>query len=73
MKPIVDGIENEYQNQLIVQRVNIQDNAGKSLAQKYGFLATPTFILFDAEGKEVWRSIGNLSREKVKQFLDSIQ
>jgi thioredoxin-related protein len=67
----VDGIEEEFKDQLIVQRVNIQDPIGKSLAKKYGFLATPTFILINGEGAEVWRSVGGLSRMKIAQFLAS--
>jgi thiol-disulfide isomerase/thioredoxin len=71
MKPIVDGIEEEFKGQLIVQRVNVQDSIGKSLAKKYGFLATPTFILFNEKGVEVWRSIGGIDKMKIAQFLVS--
>jgi thioredoxin-related protein len=73
MKPIVDGIEEEFKDQLIVQRVNVQDPIGKSLAKKYGFLATPTFILFDGKGIEAWRSLGGIDKMKIAQFLDSKQ
>jgi thiol-disulfide isomerase/thioredoxin len=71
MKPIVDGIEEEFKGQLIVQHVNVQDSIGKSLAKKYGFLATPTFILFNEKGVEVWRSIGGIDKMKIAQFLVS--
>lgn len=69
----MDGIEEEFKDKLIVERVNVQDPVGKSLAQKYGFLATPTFILFNSQGVEVWRSIGMIEKDKVKQFLDTEQ
>jgi thioredoxin-like negative regulator of GroEL len=71
MKPIVDGIEEEFKGRLLVQRVNIQDPAGKYLAQKYGFQATPTFIMFDSQGVEEWRSLGRIDRDKVQQFMES--
>jgi thioredoxin-related protein len=73
MKPVVDGIEKEFKDQLIVQRVNIQDPIGKSLANKYGFLATPTFIFFDGKGQEAWRSIGGIDKMKIAQSLGSNQ
>jgi thioredoxin-related protein len=73
MKPIVDGIEEEFKGQLIVQRVNIQDPIGKSLAKKYGFLATPTFIIFDGKGVEAWRSMGGIDKKDIEQFLGSNQ
>ena len=69
----MDGIEEEFKGQLIVQRVNGQDPIGKSLAKKYGFRATPTFILFDGKGVEAWRSLGGIDRMKIAQFLGSNQ
>jgi len=41
------------------------------LAQKYGFQATPTFIMFDSQGVEEWRSLGRIDRDKVQQFMES--
>lgn len=55
-----------------MQRANIQDTIGKSLAQIYGFQATPTFILFDTQSKEVLRSIARIEREKVDDFLGTV-
>ena len=40
------------------------------LAPVYGFNFTPTFIFFDAQGNEVWRTIGNFDPQNVR---DSIQ
>lgn len=69
MKPIVDGIEQQYQGQLVVIRLDIQSNTGRTLAPLYGFQYTPTFIFFDASGKELWRSIGQLDTVKVSDSL----
>ena len=69
MKPIVDGIEEQTQGRLVVIRVDIQSNTGRSLAPLYGFQYTPTFIFFDARGKELWRTIGQLDPVKVSGSL----
>ncbi len=69
MKPIVDGIEKEYQNRLIVIRVDIQSGTGQTLAPIYGFQYTPTFIFFDAQGKELWRTVGQLDPAQVSESL----
>jgi len=69
MKPIVDGIEKQYQGHLVVIRLDIQGEAGHTLAPLYGFQYTPTFIFFDARGKELWRSIGQLDPVKVSESL----
>jgi thioredoxin-related protein len=69
MKPIVDGIEKQYTKRLLVIRVNIQSETGSTLAPIYGFQYTPTFIFFDADGKELWRSVGGIDAAKVGETL----
>lgn len=70
VKPVVDGIEREHQHQLRVIRVNIQDPKGRQLAKEYDFEYTPTFIFFDQQGQEMWRSVGELDPEKVRESLE---
>ena len=69
MKPIVDGIERQYKGHLVVIRLDIQSETGRTLAPLYGFQYTPTFIFFDGQGKELWRSIGQLDTVKVGASL----
>jgi thioredoxin-related protein len=69
MKPIVDGIEGKYKSRLVVIRLDIQSETGRTLAPLYGFQYTPTFIFFDARGVELWRSIGQLDPAKVGESL----
>ena len=57
VKPVVDGIEGEFAGRLKVIRLNVQDPAGKALSQEYGFQYTPTFVLLDGDGHEIWRSV----------------
>ena len=66
----MDELENELRDQLLVIRLNVQEEVGRELAPVYGFGFTPTFIYFDAEGEEVWREVGNLDPQRVR---DSIQ
>jgi thiol-disulfide isomerase/thioredoxin len=69
VKPIVDGLETEFSDKLRVIRVDIQSEAGKALGVQYDFRFTPTFIFFDAQGKESWREVGSLSAERVRTLL----
>lgn len=70
MKPIVDGIEQEYEGRLVVIRLNVQEQVGRELAPVYRFEYTPTFIFFDAQGNELWRSAGSLDLDKLRQSLE---
>ena len=50
-------------------RLNIQEAAGMELAPVYNFEFTPTFIFFDAQGNELWREVGSLDVERVRDSL----
>ena len=67
-KPIVDGIEDEFAGQLTVVRVDVQSPAGAAVARDYGAF-TPTFVLFDAQGLELWRMIGSLEADQVRETM----
>ena len=69
MKPIVDGIEKEYKGRLIVLRLDMQSQAGAALAPIYDLQFTPTFIFFDAQGKEIWRNVGQLDVNQLRNSL----
>ena len=69
MKPVVDGIEKEFENRLLIIRLNIQEDVGRELAPYYGFQYTPTFIFFDPEGSEVWRQVGSLDVERIRRSV----
>jgi thiol-disulfide isomerase/thioredoxin len=66
MKPAVDGLEKELADKLVVRRVDIQSDEGRQLMEQYRVEFTPTFILFDATGKEQWRGTGKLEAEAVR-------
>jgi thioredoxin 1 len=69
MKPMVDELEEELSGQVHIIRLNIQDEIGKDLLPIYGFQFTPTFIFFDAEGNELWRTIGEFNPQRVRDSL----
>jgi thioredoxin-related protein len=66
----VDELENELGNQILFIRLNVQENVGRELAPVYGFGFTPTFIYFDGEGKELWREVGGLDTQRVRDSLE---
>jgi thioredoxin-related protein len=70
LKPVVDELENELMDQLLIIRLNAQEEIGRELAPVYAFGFTPTFIFFDAEGEELWREVGGLDPQRVRDYLD---
>ena len=64
MKPIVDGLEQELGSQAKFIRVDIHDSIGNDLIPVFQVQFAPTFIFFDAQGNELWRSVGGLDVQK---------
>lgn len=60
----------ELGDQVLFIRLNIQESVGRELAPVFGFEFTPTFIFFDAEGNELWRSVGDFSAQKVRDSIN---
>ncbi len=71
LKPSIDAIEQEYSGQLIVLRINVQEQVGMQLAPIYQFQYTPTFIYFAADGNEQWRTIGSFDEARLRQELSA--
>jgi thioredoxin-related protein len=69
-KPIVDGIEREHQGKLVVIRLNVHDPVGAALGARFGFRFTPTFVFFDAEGQERWRTVGSVAPSEVRRTVN---
>ncbi len=65
----MDGLQSELSTKLDIIRINIQDPVGRELAPVYDFEYTPTYIFFDAKGHELWRSIGEIDPQKVRDAV----
>jgi thioredoxin-related protein len=68
----VDGIEQDDAGKLVVIRLDVQSQAGRELGAAMDFRFTPTFIFIDAQGQELWRSIGQLDPKRVQESLASV-
>jgi thioredoxin-related protein len=72
VRPIVDGIELEHEGTLNVIRINVLDPEHMSILEKYDFRLTPTFIFFDPQGRELWRTVGVVDPLIVTQTLSEL-
>jgi len=55
--------------QVHIIRLNIHEPIGTELAPVYGVEFAPTFIFFDSDGLEIWRQIGGLDTQHVRDSL----
>lgn len=64
----MNGLKAEFPEELRVLSVDVQSSFGRELTNEYGKF-TPTFIFFDPQGEEVWRSVGTLDADDVRQLI----
>lgn len=69
----MDRLAEEWGDRVKIVRVNIHEDETQPLAARYGFQFTPTFVLLDADGREVWRDTGGLNAAEVRQAVNAIQ
>ena len=61
----MDRLEIALSNKLQIIRINVHDPEGKLLASEFRVQHVPTFIFFDNEATEQWRSVGQLDYNQV--------
>lgn len=65
--PILDDIADEYQGQVTIGKLNIDNNS--TTPPKYGVRGIPTLLLFK-DGTLADTKVGALSKTQLKEFLD---
>ena len=69
----MNRLETELSGKLQVIRLNIQDPVGYKLSERFDCRIVPSFIFFDVNGIEAWRSVGSLDAEKVRTSVDQMR
>jgi hypothetical protein len=68
----VNGLQEEWGDQVLVLQVNVNHKESRSLVEQFEGQFTPTFILFDAAGQEVWRVTGGIDPAEARGQADSL-
>ena len=69
LSPILGGIEDDYEDQLKVVKINVNFDA--DLAQKYEVAASPTILIFK-DGAEVRRVRGLIKRPELEAIVKDV-
>lgn len=72
MVPIVDGLEEEYGQQIVIKRINADVGDGPEIVRAYRIPGHPTTLIFDSQGQEVQRLLGPQSTEVVREALQNV-
>jgi thiol-disulfide isomerase/thioredoxin len=72
-RPSVDALERATRGRMAVVRVDIEAPAARLVVSRYGLRATPTYVLVDGQGAEIWRQVGGSpDRAAIEQRLAAL-
>ena len=69
MKPIVDGLETQFGDQLAFQRINANEGDGPAIMRAYRIQGHPTILIVDKTGQEIKRFIGPQPAEALAKII----
>lgn len=70
MAPIIEDLKTQLQGKVTIRFIDVF--ADPAQADRYGIQAIPTQVFYDAQGKEVARHVGFLSKEKILAQLKQL-
>jgi len=69
MAPVLEELEKEWQGEIKVGKVNVDENSG--LASRYGVMSIPTLVLFK-NGKALKEWIGVQDKDRFKEEVEAL-
>ena len=70
MAPILEELEAEYKGRAEVIFIDVWED--RSQGPRFGIQSIPTQIFYDKHGKEAYRHVGFMDKEKIKKWLDML-
>jgi thioredoxin-like negative regulator of GroEL len=72
MTPIVDGLAEKYQAEVVTKRINANEGEGPGIMRAYEVRGHPTVLIFDRQGQEVARFTGPQPAETIEKLLQQV-
>ncbi|WP_084448318.1 thioredoxin family protein [Desulfovibrio inopinatus] len=70
MTPIIEALSKEYEGRAVIAFIDVWEH--REEGAKYGIRAIPTQIFYDAHGKEQYRHVGFLDKERIVAKLTEL-
>lgn len=70
MQPIVDGLENKYQETVEFKQINASTPEGLEIFNAYSLFGHPSYMILDNRGVVLWQSVGEQPAENIENALE---
>jgi len=71
MEPVVNGLEETYQDQIEFRAIDAKSSEGQGAFRAFALPGHPGFVLLDQTGEVLWKGFGEQSRENIEMSLQS--
>ena len=71
MQPIVNGIEDDYQEEIEIRRIDAESPEGMTIFNGFSLRGHPSYLLIDPEGQILWQSLGEQPGDDIREQIDS--
>jgi hypothetical protein len=71
MEPVVNGLEETYQDQIEFRSVDVNTPEGEKAFRAYGLPGHPGYVLLNLAGEVLWIGFGEQSRENLEAQLNA--
>jgi thioredoxin-like negative regulator of GroEL len=73
MKPVVDGLQQDYEGAVEIRVYNFdRDPDAEQAAAPFGVQFVPTFVFIDSSGEVVDQRVGAVEEAELRGLLDSM-
>lgn len=71
MQPVVDGLQQAYQDRVEFRSLNAAFGEGKATFQAYVLPGHPSYVVLNPEGEIIWKGFGLQTAESLTDVLDA--
>lgn len=69
MVPVVNGLEEKYQDEVEFRKIDVNSPTGKSTFQAYSLRGHPGFVLLSPDGTTLWSGVGEQPAELLEEQI----
>lgn len=72
MEPIVDGLEDDFGEQVEFRRIDAGTDQGQTTFRAYSLRGHPAFVIVDPEGAVLWTGLGEQTRQALMDQMHQV-
>lgn len=72
MLPIVNGLEDEYGDEVAFQSVDANSATGQAAFLAYRLRSHPAYVLIDPDGEMLWFGVGQQQSSTLSQAIEEV-